>query len=112
MKKDDVKFPPPVVKKDDVKFPPPTLKLDEKKGSDQQKEEKMKEDVAKLISKLPPITVMDKETNKPKQISNGDIAKLIRKLPSITVSDQTPTYEIKSDPKSPSIKIVVDKKNP
>lgn len=112
VKKDDVKFPPPVVKKDDVKFPPPTLKLDEKKGSDQQKEEKMKEDVAKLISKLPPITVMDKETNKPKQISNGDIAKLIRKLPSITVSDQTPTYEIKSDPKSPSIKIVVDKKNP
>jgi hypothetical protein len=112
VKNDDVRFPPPVVKKDDVKFPPPTLKLDEKKGSDRQKEEKMKEDVANLIMKLPPITVMDKETNKPKQISNEDVAKLIRKLPSITVDDKTPIYEIKSGPKSPSLKIVVDKKNP
>ena len=111
-KGDIIKFPPPVVKKDDVKFPPPTLKLDEKKGPNQSKEDKMKEDVANLISKLPSITVMDKETNTPKHISKEDVANLIRKLPSITVSDKTPTYEIKSDPKSPSLKIVVDKKNP
>ncbi|WP_161805848.1 M56 family metallopeptidase [Pedobacter sp. Hv1] len=67
---------------------------------------RVNEDMAKLILKLPAVTVAGKEANPEKeQRKKEDVAKLIQKLPAITVGDKPATYKIKADQKLPDEEI-------
>lgn len=75
VKQDVIKFPPPVVKPDVIKFPPPVVKPDAKKEGSKSPEELRLDQIAKLIDKLPSITVAEKAAAN----------ELVQKLPSVGV---------------------------
>lgn len=89
-------------KQDTIRLRNQPLKLEVIESPQSPKEKRVNEDMAKLVLKLPSITVAGKEASPAQeQRKKEDVAKLIQKLPAITVGDKPATYKVKVDQKLP-----------